>query len=219
MNSILIGSIGTLVESSEIQRIAFNKAFKEFGLDWYWNVANYIKMLEKPGGLNRLLEYSEFKLNKNDAKRIHLLKIKYFKSLSKNSLKPREGILDVIQYAIKNNIKIGFITTTTKDTLDLITDNLSKHIDFSKFDLITHDGFIKKRKPDPEIYKYALKKLNVNYSYSIAIENTIETYNSAIKAKINTIFYPGEYTTYEKNIKFSLNILNSIKQFFEEGSV
>ena len=219
MKSILIGSIGSLVESSEIQRNAFNKAFKEFGLDWYWNIANYIKMLEKPGGLNRLLEYSEFKLNKDDAKRIHLLKIKYFNLLSKNSLKPREGILDVIQYAFKNNIKIGFITTTTKDTLDLITDNLSKHIDFSKFDLITHDGLINKRKPNPEIYKYSLKKLNVSYSHSIAIENTIESCDSAIKAKINTIFYPGEYAAYEKNIKFSFNILESVKQFFEKSSV
>ena len=44
MKSILFGSIGVLVESSEIQRKAFNEAFKEFGLDWYWNVANYLKI-------------------------------------------------------------------------------------------------------------------------------------------------------------------------------
>ena len=49
MKSILFGSIGVLTESSAIQRRAFNEAFKEFGLDWYWNVANYIKMLQKPG--------------------------------------------------------------------------------------------------------------------------------------------------------------------------
>ena len=55
MKSLLFGSIGSIVESSEIQRKAFNAAFKEFGVDWYWNVANYIKMLEKPGGLNRLI--------------------------------------------------------------------------------------------------------------------------------------------------------------------
>ena len=65
MKSILFGSIGVLAESSEIQRRAFNEAFKEFGLDWYWNVANYIKMLEKPGGLNRIAEYSKFKLSEN----------------------------------------------------------------------------------------------------------------------------------------------------------
>ena len=56
MKSLLFASI---VESSEIQREAFNAAFKEFGVDWYWNVANYIKMLEKPGGLNRLIEFSK----------------------------------------------------------------------------------------------------------------------------------------------------------------
>ena len=81
MKSILFGSIGSLVESSEIQRKAFNEAFKEFGVDWYWNVANYIKMLEKPGGLNRLIQYSKFELNHDDAKRIHLLKVKYFKCI------------------------------------------------------------------------------------------------------------------------------------------
>ena len=144
MKSILFGSIGSLVESSEIQRKAFNEAFKEFGVDWYWNVANYIKMLEKPGGLNRLLEYSKFELNQDDAKRIHLLKVKHFKLLSEKNLTPRNGVLDIIKYALKNNIKIGFITTTTKDTLNLVVKNLSNQIDFSKFDLITDDQLIKK---------------------------------------------------------------------------
>ena len=106
MKSILFGSIGVLVESSEIQRKAFNEAFKEFGLDWYWNVANYIKMLEKPGGLNRIAEYSKFKLNENEVKEIHNLKVKHFKYLSKNKLKPRKGILETIDYGLKNNIKI-----------------------------------------------------------------------------------------------------------------
>ena len=139
MKSIFFGSIGSLVECSEIQRKAFNLAFKEYGLDWYWNIANYIKMLKEPGGLNRIVEYPNFKLSQKDAKKIHLLKIKHFKSLSKNSLKPREGVEDIIQYALNKDIKIGFVTTTTKETLDLITDNISKYIDFTKFDLITHD--------------------------------------------------------------------------------
>lgn len=217
MKSILFGSIGSVVESSEIQRKAFNAAFKEFGLEWYWNIANYIKMLQKPGGLNRLIEYSKNELNLDDAKQIHLLKIKHFKLLSKNTLKPRDGVLEVIQYALNNNIKIGFITTTTKDTLDLVIDNLSNQIDFSKFDLITHDQLINKRKPDPEIYNYALKKLNVNCKTSLAIENTIENCSSSIEAKIHTVLSPGEYTIYDEGSLISKDILKSVKSFFEEG--
>ena len=96
MKSLLFGSIGSIVESSEIQRKAFNAAFKEFGVDWYWNVANYIKLLEKPGGLNRLIEFSKNKLNFDNAKQIYLLKIKHFKLLSEKNLKPRDGVLEVI---------------------------------------------------------------------------------------------------------------------------
>ena len=214
MKSIFFGSIGSLVECSEIQRKAFNLAFKEYGLDWYWNIANYIKMLKEPGGLNRIVEYSNFKLSQQDAKKIHLLKIKHFKSLSKNSLKPREGVEDIIQYALNKDIKIGFVTTTTKETLDLITDNISKYIDFTKFDLITHDELVNKRKPDSEIYNYALRELKVSNLNSIAIENTFESCKSAKNANIHTLYYPGEYTIYDKNDFVSMDIFKSVKSFF-----
>jgi HAD superfamily hydrolase (TIGR01509 family) len=214
MKSIFFGSIGSLVECSEIQRKAFNLAFKEYGLDWYWNIANYIKMLKEPGGLNRIVEYSNFKLSQKDAKKIHLLKIKHFKSLSKNSLKPREGVEDIIQYALNKDIKIGFVTTTTKETLDLITDNISKYIDFTKFDLITHDELVNKRKPDSEIYNYALRELKVSNLNSIAIENTFESCKSAKNANIHTLYYPGEFTIYDKNDFVSMDIFKSVKSFF-----
>jgi HAD superfamily hydrolase (TIGR01509 family) len=216
MKSIFFGSIGVLAESSEIQRRAFNEAFKEFGLDWYWNVANYIKLLQKPGGLNRIAEYSNYNLNQNDIKKIHDLKVKHFKSLSKNKLKPRKGILEVIDYGLKNHIKIGFITTTNQSTLDLITDNLTEYIDFSKFDLITSDEDVSNRKPYPDIYNYALEKLNLDRLSSITIENTIESCESSIKADLHTLFFPGEYTPFSENDKITYDIFKSVKNFFEE---
>ena len=79
MQAIFFGSIGTLVETSEIQRKAFNTAFKEFGLNWYWNIGNYINMIQKPGGILRIKEYSKLKLKDDEVKKIYDLKIKYFK--------------------------------------------------------------------------------------------------------------------------------------------
>ena len=131
-------------------------------------------------------------------------------------MKPRKGILKVIDYGLKNHIKIGFITTTNKSTLDLIIDNLSEHIDFSKFDLITSDADVSNRKPYPDIYNYALEELNLDRLNSIAIENTIESCNSAIKADLRTLFYPGEYTAFSEKDKITYDIFKSIKNFFEE---
>ena len=145
------------------------------------------------------------------------MKVKYFKYLSKNKLKPRKGILETIKYGLKYNIKIGFITTTNKLTLDLIIDNLSDYIDFSKFDLITCDENVSRRKPHPDIYNYAIKKLDLDCSTSISIENTIENCKSSTKAKLPTLFYPGEYTLFRDSDNFTYDIFKSVEDFFKES--
>ena len=45
MKAILFGSIGTLVETSEIQRKSYNLAFEKVGVEWYWNTATYCNLL------------------------------------------------------------------------------------------------------------------------------------------------------------------------------
>ena len=215
MQAIFFGSIGTLVETSEIQRKAFNAAFKEFGLNWYWNIGNYINMIQKPGGIPRIKEYSKLKLKDNEVNKIYDLKIKYFRKYSTNSLKPREGVLDVINYANINNIKLGFITTTTKETIDIIKDSLSRYIDFNNFDLITYEKNCSKKKPNPDIYNFAINNLNVAKNNSITIEDTPVSYTSSKKANIKTILFPGEYSVNKNNISSSYKIFEEVKNFFE----
>ena len=215
MNTIFFGSIGSIVETSEIQRKAFNKAFQKYGLDWYWNVGNYINMIQKPGGILRIKEYSKLKLKDNEVKKIYDLKIKYFREYSTNAVKPREGVLDVINYANINNIKLGFITTTTKETIDIIKDSLSRYIDFNNFDLITYEKDCSKKKPNPDIYNFAINNLNVAKNNSITIEDTPVSYTSSKKANIKTILFPGEYSVNKNNISSSYKIFEDVKNFFE----
>mgnify|MGYP000257813982 FL=1 len=215
MQAIFFGSIGTLVETSEIQRKAFNAAFEEFGLNWYWNIGNYINMIQKPGGILRIKEYSKLKLKDNEVEKIYDLKIKYFRKYSTNSVKPRKGVLEIINYANKNNIKLGFITTTTKETIEIIKDSLSRYIDFNNFDLITYEKDCSKKKPNPDIYNFAINNLDVAKNNSITIEDTPVSYTSSKKANIKTILFPGEYSVNKNNISSSYKIFEEVKNFFE----
>ena len=214
MRAIFFGSIGTMSETSEIQRKAFNKAFKEFGLNWYWNIGNYINMIQKPGGIQRIKEYSKLKLKDNDVKKIYDLKIKYFRQYAINTVKPRDGILDVIDYAKKNNIKLGFITTTSKETIEIIKDSLSRYINFNDIDLITSEKDCDRKKPYPDIYNFAIEKLKVSKKNSISIEDTPVSFASSKKASIKTILFPGEYSVNKKNILTSYKIFEEVKHFF-----
>ena len=55
--ALLFGSIGSIVETSEIQRKSFNKAFKQYGLDWNWTKREYQNLLSKSGGKDRISRY------------------------------------------------------------------------------------------------------------------------------------------------------------------
>ena len=88
MKALFFGSIGTIVETSEIQRQSFNLAFKEAGLNWYWNIATYCDLLRAPGGKKRIRNYSKSVLNENIVDLIHSKKEEYFEKFLSENLSP-----------------------------------------------------------------------------------------------------------------------------------
>ena len=211
MKALLFGSIGTLVETSEIQRQSYNLAFKDEGLDWYWNVATYCQLLSKPGGIKRVTNFSQNTLSKETIHSIHSKKEKYFEKLIINNLTPRNGVKNLLKLCQNNKIKVGFITTTSVRNISNIKKGLANEIDFSKFELITSKEDVKNPKPDEEVYRYALNILKVKNKDAIAIEDTSINKNSSIKAGIKCLLFPGEYAVVKNNEKVTYNIDKEIE--------
>ena len=192
MKAILFGSIGTLVETSDLQREAFNQAFKEAGLDWYWDQEDYTKLLKKSGGTKRIEDFAEKNNTNVDAKKIRERKTQiYNEKINSTIISPREGVLDVLEYALKNKFKIGFVTSTTLNNIESVFKTLNNQIKKNQFDFIGNNTLIKDEKPAPDIYLKALNSLELESSECIAIEDTVESALSAYKAKIKCIAFPG----------------------------
>ena len=217
MKAIFFGSIGTIIETSEYQRRSFNLAFKKFDLDWYWNTATYCHLLKSPGGIKRIDYYSNGKISKETIRRIHKQKEIYFHEfLSKKKIKPRRDILKIIEYAIKNKIKLGFITTTSLNNVKYIKEILSSKINFKNFSCITSRKDIKFPKPNTEIYQFALKKVRLKKENVIAIEDSKVNFECATNAGIKSLFYPGEFSLVSKSDKVNYNIYEKIREFVKE---
>lgn len=56
--ALFFGSIGSIVETSDIQRKVFNEAFKRKNLNWIWTRKIYQKLLKKSGGKDRISNYA-----------------------------------------------------------------------------------------------------------------------------------------------------------------
>ena len=210
MKAILFGSIGTLIETSDLQREAFNQAFKEAGLDWYWDQEDYTKLLKKSGGTKRIEDFAEKNNTNVDAKKIRERKTQIYNDKINSSLiSPREGVLDVLEYALKNKIKIGFVTSTTLNNIEVVFKTLNNHIKRNYFDFIGNNKLIKEAKPAPDIYIKALNSLELNSSECIAIEDSVESALSAYRAKIKCFAFPGLFHV-DDDFSFCLKKLDKL---------
>ena len=197
--AVLFGSIGTIIETSDLQRKAFNQAFKKNNLNWLWTKKIYKDLLNKSGGKDRISNYAFQKKISVDAELLRNLKTKIFNEyLIKKKLKPRPGVKQLVKDCKKKGIKLALVTSTTNDNINSIFFCLKKSLNKKDFDFIGNSKIIKKPKPFPDIYKFALKNLKLKANQCIAIEDSQESLNSAIRANIKCLIFPGEFHTSKK---------------------
>ena len=205
--SLLLGSIGTIIETSDLQRESFNEAFKEAGLDWYWGHVDYRLLLKQSGGTKRIEDFAEKNNTTVEAQKIRERKTEIFnQKLLTEKLIPREGVIDVIEYAKNNQLKLGFVTSTTEDNINSIFLALKNYFTEEDFDFVGNNTMIQNPKPHPDIYKEAIKRLNVKPNECIAIEDSRESALSAHNAKISCIAFPGSFHE-EDNYDFCSKIM------------
>ena len=195
MSAILFGSISTLADTSEIQRQAFNQAFKAHGLDWDWSREDYASMLGSNGGAQRIEEYATDRGVDVDAVAVHATKSQIFQELLASSgISPRPGVVATVDEAKRNAHKLGFVTTTSQGNINALLAALQPHISAEMFDLIVNRDSVDSPKPHPDVYTYALSQLGEDATSAVAIEDNVGGVSSATAAGVRCIAFPNENT-------------------------
>ncbi len=207
-SNLLFGSIGVLVETSELQRQSFNRALTMNGVNWNWNIGTYCDLLKEPGGKKRLSEYTNNQLSAEKVEQIHIDKQRVFEELIGVGVEPRPGCVKALKKCKDNGGKAGFVTTTTPYTIDIIKKSLSTHINFEDFDIITSCETVSKPKPSSDIYEYVMSELKIDASQTVAIEDTKANQNAATNSGITCYLYPGEYSVVSCTDTRDLNFIS-----------
>ena len=210
LKAVLFGSIGTIAETSEIQRRSYNLAFKRLNIDCYWNVANYCEMLKVPGGKDRIRNFTIPNIAEDLVDKIHNLKEEIYAELIEQEDISRIEFVEVFHHSKASDLKVGLITTTSETNIKSLSKALEDKVNFNDFDIITTSKDCLHPKPNPEIYQNALKKIGVSPGEAIAIEDTQVNLGASIAADINSILYPGEYSNDTKEVKPSFNLMEEI---------
>lgn len=202
LKALLFGAIGTLAETSDMQRRAFNRAFEEGGLDWQWDEALYQKLLEVSGGKNRVRHYSQEhdadneNLSEDKITALHSRKTEiYNEMLAQGELSLRPGVARLIGEAKSQGVKLGLASATSPDNINAIADAAGDALSLEDFDVVMNADKVKEGKPAPDVYKICLKDLGVDAADAAAIEDTAISVQAAKNAGLVCVATPGKYTS------------------------
>ena len=213
LNAVLFDVGGTIAESEEVHRVSFNEAFKEFGLNWYWDEAIYRELVFVGGGKERIKHYitrawPEMLKQKNLTKYIESVhKIKgqiYEEFLNDSQLKARPGIIRLLKELKNEKIRLAIVSDTTEENLiNLFKKGLGIN-PIEWFEILAHGGCTIQKKPSPDIYLWTLERLKLPPESCLAIEDAPRGVDSAIDAGLKVLVTPSIYTLEEKFEKSSL---------------
>jgi len=192
---------GTLAETEEAHRQAFNTTFKANGMDWHWDVQTYGILLKTTGGKERMQEFQTThcpegpQMDWAKIQALHAQKTEhYVEILAQGGLPLRAGVANLIARAQAANLRLAIATTTSRPNVDALTACCWGTTPEEIFEVIATGEQVKAKKPAPDLFQLALNRLNLPASACLAFEDSRNGVLSATAAGLRTIVTPGMYT-------------------------
>ncbi|MCK1333449.1 MULTISPECIES: HAD family hydrolase [unclassified Bradyrhizobium] len=181
---------GTLAETEELHRQAFNHAFARHGLDWQWDRAVYKDLLRVTGGKERIRAHHErlriaAPLSDVDIAELHRIKTAHYAELVQTGCCPlRPGVTDLLVAAKARRQRLAIATTTSHANIDALLSRALGKGWAADFDAIVAGDDVQHKKPAPDVYVESLARLKLNASDCVAIEDSANGLTAASRANI-----------------------------------
>jgi beta-phosphoglucomutase-like phosphatase (HAD superfamily) len=194
---------GTLADTEEAHRVAFNLAFERYRLGWVWQPVEYRELLRITGGKERLASYIEsLPINAAERQRlskmvpdIHAEKTRFYSSFVADGAVPlREGVARLLDEAAEAGCKLAIASTTTAVNIDALLESTLGPRGLDMFAAIACGDQVRAKKPAPDIYELALRGLELLPEHAIAFEDSPNGLRSARSAGIRTVVTPNYWT-------------------------
>jgi HAD superfamily hydrolase (TIGR01509 family) len=215
--AIIFDVDGTLAETEEAHREAFNSAFRQAGLSWSWDRELYRKLLAVTGGKERIRYFIE-DFGAEGApegdldefiRALHAKKtLAYTKIVTSGGLELRPGVHEFIVEARDRGYRLAIATTTTPANIDALLTATFGDAGHGLFDVICAGDSVPHKKPAPDVYLKALEELGLRAGSCVAIEDSRNGLLSAHAAGIATVVTPCLYTRGENFDEAALVIDN-----------
>lgn len=201
LKALIFDVDGTLAETEEVHRAAFNDAFLEAGLDWHWGRELYGELLRVTGGKERIAHFIDTVQRKprssDTAAMIAMLHRRktalYAHRIGAGHIELRPGIAELIAAARAAGVRLAIATTTSRPNVDALL-AATLEVGALPFEVIVAGDEVAAKKPAPDVYLEALRQLRLDARSCLALEDSANGVRSAHAAGIPVLVTKGMYT-------------------------
>lgn len=203
LQGIIFDVDGTLADTEDVHRLAFNHVFQEYGLDWNWTPELYRELLAISGGRERIADYGR-RLRRRFASdaafedfvvAMHKAKTrKYAAMLTEGEVRLRPGIRRLLEEARGAGLKLGIATSSARSNIETLLDNNLPPGWRQWFSALETCDSIPQKKPSPAVYLAALARLGTDVRHTAALEDTRNGLAAARAAGLVTIVTTHRFT-------------------------
>jgi HAD superfamily hydrolase (TIGR01509 family) len=190
--------------------VAFNQMWRKLGVPWQWSPEQYAEKLKIGGGKERMAslflekKFQEvFSIPKSEEERKALIAIWhkektaiYQQIIASGAIPPRSGIKRIVEDALAAGWKLAVASTSAKPSVEAVLTHVVGESNAERFTVLAGD-VVAAKKPAPDIYLLASKKLGVPPESCVAIEDSRNGLLSANSAGIRVLVTTSWFTTGE----------------------
>lgn len=189
---------GTLAETEEVHRRAFNEAFTDAGLDWFWDQPTYSRLLRVAGGKERIRAFDQRNatplLSFAEIADLHRTKTAHYAALIAAGGCPlRPGVKAWLAGARERGQRLAIATTTSHGNIDSLLSVALGGDWAGLFEAIVAGDDVPRKKPAPDVYVEVLARLQLGPADCIAIEDSGNGLASASQAGIPVVITRSAY--------------------------
>lgn len=198
LEALIFDVDGTLAETEELHRRAFNETFADQGLDWEWSREDYRRLLKTTGGKERIARHID-EIGADpaafDIPALHRAKTdRYTDLMASGGLALRKGIPELIDAVRSRGLRLAVSTTTSRPNVEALTRAAFGRSADRVFDVLACGDEVRVKKPAPDIYLLAISRLGLPSRSCVALEDSRNGLLSARGAGIACIVSPSAYT-------------------------